>query len=321
MTPLHPAPTLPNPLPNFDRRLLHTVERIVPPAERSEWSRTWHAELWHMHHRAGMRRARSRAQNLAVISDLSIGLTRDALWLRTESWRRALSGTPTLCLASLAALCLLSLVLDLALTGSWHTLRPHLAAELRRCFFAAPLVLFVTFATASRRHIERNPIERGRTKRSHASRHIYRLKRQLFSIAKTALVLLLSFQLGADICEPFHALFPNTADVVQIFLFVIIALIGLRWAARDREQRCEQCLHAPASAAPPTTCSSGTAPSKPANTVTAFSASPRWKAVGAAPANGSIPEKRSRGSTHLAAHPPPPPPKGSSSARRVYPPF
>jgi hypothetical protein len=249
MTPLHPAPTLPNPLPNFDRRLLHTVERIVPPAERSEWSRTWHAELWHMHHRAGMRRARSRAQNLAVISDLSIGLTRDALWLRTESWRRALSGTPTLCLASLAALCLLSLVLDLALTGSWHTLRPHLAAELRRCFFAAPLVLFVTFATASRRHIERNPIERGRTKRSHASRHIYRLKRQLFSIAKTALVLLLSFQLGADICEPFHALFPNTADVVQIFLFVIIALIGLRWAARDREQRCEQCLHALASPA------------------------------------------------------------------------
>jgi len=235
MTPLHPA----SPLPVFDRRLLSAVERIVPAAERPEWSRTWHAELWHMHHRARMRRAHTRAQAFAAISDLSIGLTRDALWLRTESWRRALSGTPTLCLASLAALCLLSLIIDLALTGSWPALRPHLTAELRRCFFAAPLVLFVTFATASRRHIER----------SHAGKVVYRIKRQIFSIAKTALVLLLSFQLSADICEPAHALFPNTADVVQIFLFVILALIGLRWALNDREQRCEQCLHALASPA------------------------------------------------------------------------
>ena len=235
MTPLHPA----SPLPVFDRRLLSAVERIVPAAERPEWSRTWHAELWHMHHRTRARRTHSGAQTLALISDLSIGLTRDALWLRTESWRRALSGTPTLCLASLAALWLLSLVIDLALTGSWPALRPHLTAELRRCFFAAPLVLFVTFATASRRHIER----------SHAGKVVYRIKRQIFSIAKTALVLLLSFQLSADICEPAHALFPNTADVVQIFLFVILALIGLRWALNDREQRCEQCLHALASPA------------------------------------------------------------------------
>jgi hypothetical protein len=244
MTSLHPAPTLPNPLPNFDRRLLHAIERIVPAAQRPEWSRTWHAELWHMHHRSRARRARSRALSLALISDLSIGLTRDALWLRTESWRRALSGTPTLCLGSLAALCLLALVLDLALTGSWHALRPHLAAEFRRCFYAAPLVLFVTFATASRRHIERSPI-----KLSQAGKLVYRIKRQLFSAAKTALVLLVSFQLGADLCEPFHAVFPNTADVVQIFFFVILALIGLRWSINDREQRCEQCLHALASPA------------------------------------------------------------------------
>ncbi len=244
MTPLHPAPTLSNPLPDFDRRLLRAVERIVPATERPEWYRTWHAELWHMHHRARTRRAQSRAQTFAMISDLSIGIARDALWLRTESWRRAFSGTPTLCLASLAALCLLSLVIDLALTNSWHALRPHLAAELRRCFFAAPLVLFVTFATASRRHIEPSGNARSLT-----GKHLCRIKRQLFSAAKTALVLLLSCQLGADICEPFHALFPNTADVVQIFLFVILALIGLRWASHDREQRCEQCLHALASPA------------------------------------------------------------------------
>jgi hypothetical protein len=239
MTPLHPAPAFPNPLPDFDRRLLGAVEHIVPAAERAEWTRTWHAELWHMHHRACTQRNHSRAHSFALITDLSIGLTRDALWLRTESWRRALSGTPTLCLASLAAFCLLSLIIDLALTGSWTALRPHLAAELRRCFFAAPLVLFVTSATASRRHIAR----------SHTGKLIYSIKRQLFSLAKSALVLLLSFQLGADICEPFHALFPNTADVVQIFLFVILALIGLRWSSHDREQRCEQCLHALASPA------------------------------------------------------------------------
>ncbi len=218
---------LPSPLPLFDRRLLRAVETLVPEAEREEWLRTWQAELWHMHHR----RRGSRSQSLLITTDLSIGLTRDALWLRTESWRRTFSGTPTLCLASLLGLCLLSAVIGLLFGGSWHLLGRYVGEQFDRSLLAAPLVVFVTFATASRRHIEE------RNKRG------YWIKRQLFFAAKTALLLLLTFLLSADVCQPIQAPLPNTADLLQLLLFVIFAVIGLRWSFRDQEQRCKQCLH------------------------------------------------------------------------------
>jgi hypothetical protein len=221
---------LPSPLPPFDRKLLRAVEKIVPSAEREEWSRTWQAELWHMHHRSRP----GRTETLGITTDLSIGLTRDAVWLRTESWRRILSGTVTLCLLSLLGLCMLTTVVALALNGSWHSLGVSLNGPLSRCLFATPLVVFVTFATASRRHIEQ----------SSTSKKLYWIKRQIFFVAKTALVLLLAFLLSADSCQPIHASLPNTADIFQVFFFVFFALVGLRWAFSDQEQRCKQCLHA-----------------------------------------------------------------------------
>lgn len=33
-----------------------------------------------------------------------------------------------------------------------------------------------------------------------------------------------------------------TADLLQLFAFVLFALIGLRWAIHDQEQRCKHCL-------------------------------------------------------------------------------
>jgi hypothetical protein len=213
------------PLPSFDRKLLRVVEWVVPAAERADWARTWQAELWCVHHLG----RRSSRQGLAMLADLSIGLTRDALWLRGESWRRALSGTPSLCLGSLLGLCVLALVIDLAFVGGWGVARKHLAEEFGRFLFAAPLVVFVGFATATRRYME-------------SSGAGVRIRRQIFSMTKTELVLLLSFLVSVDACEPFHRAMPNTADVAQIFLFVIVALVGLRWAFRDQEQRCERCL-------------------------------------------------------------------------------
>ena len=220
---------LPSPLPLFDQNLLRTVEKIVPDGEREEWSRTWQAELWHMHHRS----RNGRAQTLAVTADLSIGLACDALWLRTDSWRRALNGTPTLCLASLLGLCLFFTLVALALNGSWHWLRLYLGDQFERSLFAAPLVVFVTFATASR-----GQIEPGST-----NKKLYWLKRQLFFAVKMSLVLLLAFLLSADVCQPIHAPLPNTAELLQIFFFVLLALVSLRWAFHDQEQRCKQCLH------------------------------------------------------------------------------
>jgi hypothetical protein len=220
---------LPSPLPFFDRNLLRAVEKVVPSAEREEWSRTWEAELWHMHHRRRIHSSRT----LGITADLSIGLTRDALWLRTDSWRRSFSGTPILCLASLLGLCLFSILISLALNGSWHSLALYLSKPLIRSVIEAPLVVFVSFATASHRHIEQGSTNKG----------IYWIKRQLFFATKMSLVLILSFLLSTNIFEPVHASLPNTAEIFQIFFFVIFALVGLRWAFFDQEQRCKQCSH------------------------------------------------------------------------------
>jgi hypothetical protein len=220
---------LPSPLPRFDRNLLSIVEKVVPSAERKEWSRTWQAELWYIHHRSSNHRNRS----FFVRADLSIGLTRDALWLRTDSWRRTFNGSPTLCLASLLCLSLLSILIALASNGSWHLLNPYLSGQFDRSLFAAPLIFFVAFATAPRRHIEQGS----------TSKRLYRIKRHLFFSIKVSHVLLLAFLLSVDAYQPLHAPFPNTADFLQLLCFVILALVGLRWAFQDQDQRCKQCLH------------------------------------------------------------------------------
>ena len=223
---------LPSPLPRYDRNLLSAVARIVPASERVEWSRIWQAELWHMHHRGHPTSRWRRTLTVAMTTDLSIGLTRDALWLRGEGWRRALSGTPALCLGSLLGLCLLSTLMALAISGGWSALGPHLGEQFQRFLVAAPLVVFVTFATSSRMHQEHRP----------AGKTLCWIKRKVFFSAKNSLVFLLASLLSVDLCEPLCAPFRGTADVLQIFFFVLFALVGLRWAFHDQEERCKHCL-------------------------------------------------------------------------------
>ena len=228
MSPRLPSP-LPSPplLPSFDRNLLRTVATIVPAPEREEWSRSWQAELWHVRHPG-----RNRTLAAGVIADLSFGIVCDALWLRTESWRRLLSGTAVFCLASLAMLVMLSTVMALALNGTWHATAVYLAAPFRRFLVEAPLVLFVTFGIAPRRYIAQRS----------SSRKFYWVRRRLFFLAKASLSLLLVFLLSVDVCQPLHADFPLSADLLQVFLFTILALVALRWVFADQEQRCKQCL-------------------------------------------------------------------------------
>jgi hypothetical protein len=179
-------------------------------------------------------RQRSRHRHvspLAGITDLSIGLTRDALWLRTEDWRLAVSDTATLCLVSLLGLSLLSIMVALALAGGWHSLQFYLRDELTRSLMAAPPVLFVLLATAPRRHSSQS-----------ISRWPFWIKRHFFFVLKTFEILLLAFLLSVDVCMPLHTLIPLTADLLQLFAFVFFALLGLRWAIGDQEQRCKHCL-------------------------------------------------------------------------------
>jgi hypothetical protein len=225
-------PVLPTPLPRFDRWLLGIAGEVVPAPERDEWTRTWQAELWHLHDR-------SRNRNGVAVSDIAVGLTRDAFWLRTESWRRAYSGAAILCVASLSGLCLFSGVIGLFLSGSVHGLIASFREPLGRSLFAAPLVVFVSLATASRRPTEQN---------SSALKRSW-LRRQMFFAVKVSQVLVLAFLLSSDACVPLFAPLPNTAELLQFFCFVVLALAGLRWALRDQEQRCKQCLHALASPA------------------------------------------------------------------------
>jgi hypothetical protein len=216
-------------LPSFDRKLLGVVERLVPLAERKDWSRAWQAELWHMHHRIGLRHRSA----LVTRADFSIGLTRDALWLRTESWRRTFTGTAILCIASLFGLILIASLIALSPEAGWHSLSSSLSQQFNRSLFAAPLILFVAFASASSAHIERGSQSKDR----------FWIRQQAFFSAKVSQVLLLAFVLSVDLCQPLHTSFPATADFFQVFCFVVFALLGLRWAIHDQEQRCKHCLH------------------------------------------------------------------------------
>lgn len=218
------APTL----PPFDRKLLGVVERLVPLAEREEWARAWQAELWHMHQRRGLR----HRSTLVAMADFSIGLTRDALWLRTESWKRTVTGTAALCIVSLFGLILVVAVITLAPQAGWRSLGASLNQQASRSLFAAPLILFVAFASGSSRHIERGPQSRGR----------FWIKQQVFLLGKAAQVFVLAFALSVDICQPMHQSLPATTDFFQMFWFVLFSLIGLRWAIHDQEQRCKHCL-------------------------------------------------------------------------------
>jgi hypothetical protein len=216
MSPLHAD------VPFFDRILLRTLQYAVPPADRDDWLRSWHSEIWHLNHH--------RAPRTKPTATLAIGLTRDAVWLRTESWKRALDGTATLCIAVLASLCVAFAVAGLLLTGSYQEFVLQFGAQYRRFLLESVLVVFVTSATTFRRHV--HP----------ASGNLPRLRRTVFFAFKSGLILQLAFLASADLCQPLHAAFPLAGDLLQTFVAVILSITGLRWAFHDQEARCKHCL-------------------------------------------------------------------------------
>jgi hypothetical protein len=123
------------------------------------------------------------------------------------------------------------MMVALALAGGWHSLHFYLRDELTRSLVAAPPVLFVLLATAPRRHSGQS-----------ISRWPFWIKRHFFFVLKTFEILLLAFLLSVDLCIPLHTLIPLTSDLLQLFAFVFFALLGLRWAIGDQEQRCKHCL-------------------------------------------------------------------------------
>ncbi|MBE7182069.1 MAG: hypothetical protein INR71_12845, partial [Terriglobus roseus] len=91
--------------------LLRFGQRLVPAAERSEWLRFWQAELWYM---------QARTSRPGHHRSLTLGLLRDALWLRVESWHIALSGTALLCLTLLCTLVGIAALPAFTFAGGWR---------------------------------------------------------------------------------------------------------------------------------------------------------------------------------------------------------
>ena len=206
---------------------LRQASRLVPASDRSEWSRFWRAELWHRRH---ARRARAR------VTDLYAGLLRDALWLRTESWQSVLRGTATLCLLTLALACTAAGLAAVLAAGGWHTFTAHLSLEFSRFLFATPLVMLVTYLTASRRPVHTDPSPQRSAPRS------FRLYGAAFFAAKSTLLFALAYLLSTAFCAPLALSFPNTAAFLQIPLFVVLSVLALRWTFEDQERRCKSCL-------------------------------------------------------------------------------
>ncbi|HEY4355913.1 MAG TPA: hypothetical protein VGN16_09210 [Acidobacteriaceae bacterium] len=233
---LHAPHSLPTPLPPFDRKLLRLMRLAVPAAERDEWLRSWQAELWHQHHHTPpVSLSTSFPTSLMKPHALASGLIQDALWLRTESWRQALAGTATLCLATLLLLLAITILPALVTAGSWKAFAAFLAHNEQRFAIETLLIVFVSLA-ASAGYMETTTL-----RHRHVS-HISLIRRPLFFAAKTTLIMLFTFMLSTDVCLPLHAYSPLSAELLQNLLFLLMALIGLRWSSHDGEARCKQCL-------------------------------------------------------------------------------
>ena len=213
-------------LPKSDRLLLRGMRHIVPSIDRNDWLRSWEAELWWRRHPP------SREAHNELFTDLSIGLCRDAFWLRLESWGRVLRGTAVLCLLALGISCCFSVLLAICLYGGWYGIESHFVPQLDHFLFASPLIVVVTSATAQRR---------SNLSRSQQSLRM-RLSRIAFLVAKLASLLLLMYLLSLDVCSSVAFSFPQACEYVQMLLFVILSICGLRWAFQDQEKRCKSCL-------------------------------------------------------------------------------
>ncbi len=214
-------PQLPSPLTRTDRLLLATTRWLVPAGEREDWERAWQAELWH----------RTHARRVDSAPGLSCGVIQDALWLRTETVSRAVTGTPSLCVLLLGSLLLLATIPAVIVAGSLRAFAELAVSTLPRIAAESSLVAFVSFATAVT-SLEENLSTPRRL----------RLKARLFLMAKMVLILLLAWMLSADLTWPVRVFYPFTALILQSLSFVVFGLLGSRWSAIDSALRCQHCL-------------------------------------------------------------------------------
>lgn len=207
----------------LEDRALQVGHRLVPVKQRADWLRSWEAELWYEH-----RRGRN---------DLSLGLIQDALWLRFDSWRQALMGTALLCLSLLLALAGIAALPVTVFVLEGLCPKDVLPQLLPRFAIASSLTLFVSYTTSFATISSSKSGQGRRWFRSSA-----------FHAAKVMLLLLSAALVSTDLCLPLEFYAPFAAMPLELLLFVISTLLGLRWNFLDSQARCKHCLR---SLAPP----------------------------------------------------------------------
>ena len=202
------------------------VEVLAGVAEEKKATPAQIALAWLMAQKRGSYRFRGRRS-------LSTGMFCDALWLRTEQWRRIWEGTATASLAVIAGLCALSMLALIGLSGAWSAAVLYLYQHMHTFFYEAPLVIFVAFFLSSRRYSEQTTNDK----------LLHRFKRFSYFISKFFLILALGFLCSAAVSQPFGTQIGPISEVVaQIVTAEFIILFGLRWSFTDQEARCKQCL-------------------------------------------------------------------------------
>jgi hypothetical protein len=115
--------------------------------------------------------------------------------------------------------------------GSLHSFILAAADNATRIAIGSSLVTFVSLATGVT-SLEENLSGTQRLG----------LKARLFFFAKMVLILLLVWMISMDATWPIRAFLPMTTFVLQMWMFVVLALLGLRWSSLDSALRCQHCL-------------------------------------------------------------------------------
>ena len=207
----------------LENNLLKYGQRLVPLDQRAEWLRSWQGELWY-------ERSLSR-------HDLSMGLVRDALWLRTDRWRQEMSGTAVLCLLLLSVLVAVAALPAAMFATRTEGLLVFSVRMLPRFAVASGLTLFVSYAAS----FANTGMPASRSSQPW-------LRAWIFHVAKVILLLGLSAFVSVDVCLPLEVKVSFAALPLELLLYVMTALLGLRWNLLDGQCRCRRCLR---SLAPP----------------------------------------------------------------------
>ena len=167
----------------FHLSLLRCAALLAPRAQRPEWQREWHAELWHVQ-RACAPAGKPSWESASEITSFCMGAFPDALCLRRSSRPRTLPlapsrGSPGQCLVLLAAAASASFILALLLPGVRMELRP-------RPDPVRPGLILIQNARSNNDSVATIPIEEFRSWKERRQRYFdglafYRIRRETVS--------------------------------------------------------------------------------------------------------------------------------------------